>query len=394
MINAVKNTLMKTARSARRYYRYRKYFPAYYRKCALRPVDDRKVLFLEMRFKKLSNSFDCLYRALEESGDYDLVTCHIEFNFIRGKEYTRRCLDFIEEVATARYVILDEASLILSCLPLRKETKVINLWHACGAFKKWGRSTVDKFFGSDAGELDRYPNYSNLDLVTVSSPEVVWAYEEAMNLPSGIVSPIGVSRTDFFFDPDHMAKSREKIFSLMPQARDKKVILYAPTFRGHVSSAKAPDEIDYVRFMEELSDEYVMVIKHHPFCRELPVIDERAAEFARDLTREAEIDELLCCADLCISDYSSLVFEYSLFEKPMIFYAYDLDDYCDWRGFYYDYSEFTPGPVVKSQDRLLEEIEKAGKEPDVERIREFRQRFMAACDGRSTERIMEWMKEH
>ena len=61
MINAVKNSLMKAARSARRYYRYRKYFPAYYRKCARRPVDDRKVLFLEMRFKKLSNSFDCLY---------------------------------------------------------------------------------------------------------------------------------------------------------------------------------------------------------------------------------------------------------------------------------------------------------------------------------------------
>ena len=70
--------------------------------------------------------------------------------------------------------------------PLREETMAINLWHGCGAFKKFGRSTAELKFGASAATLDKYPNYGNLDVVTVSSPEVIWAYEQAMNLPKGI----------------------------------------------------------------------------------------------------------------------------------------------------------------------------------------------------------------
>lgn len=391
---AIINYPMSKLRAIRRYYRYNHYFPSYYRQFSSQPVEKNKVLFLEMRFKKLSNSFDLIYRVLSEDPDYHTVSSFVQFNFIRGGEYTRRCQEMIRELSTSEYVITDEASLILSCLPLRQETKVINLWHACGAFKKWGRSTTEKLFGSDSRELDRYPNYGNLDLVTVSSPEVIWAYEEAMNLEPGIVKPLGISRTDLFYDEEFVNSRREKIYSLMPEARGKKIILYAPTFRGHVSSAEAPDEIDYVRFMEDLSENYVMICKHHPFCKELPVIPDQASGFARDLTRKASIEDLLCCADICISDYSSLVFEYSLFERPIIFYAYDYQDYCDWRGFYYDYEDFTPGPIVQTQDQLLEAIHSASDAFDKTRLVAFKERFMGSCDGHATERIIAWMKDH
>ena len=128
----------------------------------------------------------------------------------------------------------------------------INLWHGCGAFKKFGRSTAELKFGASAATLDKYPNYGNLDIVTVSSPEVIWAYEEAMNLPKGIVQATGISRTDLFYDKDFVNSRREKLYKVMPEARGKKVILYAPTFRGHVASATSPDEIDFYRFAKEL----------------------------------------------------------------------------------------------------------------------------------------------
>lgn len=394
VLKKFKKKFISKLRRIRKHYRYKVYFPKVYSSYCTEPVQENKVLFLEMRFTKLSNSFKLIYKALEESGEYDLKCSYVQFNFIRGREFTQRVNEMLKELATAKYVFVDDASLILSSIPLRKETVAINLWHACGAFKKFGRSTAELKFGSSAATLDKYPNYGNLTHVTVSSPEVIWAYEEAMHLPKGIVKATGVSRTDQFYDKEFVESRKQKLYEIMPEAKDKKVILYAPTFRGHVATASSPDRIDFERFCRELGNEYVIVCKHHPFVKNPPIIPEELQHFARDLTKYLSIEDLLCCADICISDYSSLVFEYSLFEKPMIFYAYDYDNYCDWRGFYYDYSEFTPGPVVQTEDELLNSIKNIDTQFDKQKVIDFKEKFMGSCDGHATERIIALMKEN
>ena len=394
VLKKFKKKFISKLRRIRKHYRYKVYFPKVYSSYCTEPVQENKVLFLEMRFTKLSNSFELIYKSLEESGEYDLKCSYVQFNFIRGREFTQRVNEMLKELATAKYVFVDDASLILSSIPLRKETVAINLWHACGAFKKFGRSTAELKFGSSAATLDKYPNYGNLTHVTVSSPEVIWAYEEAMHLPKGIVKATGVSRTDQFYDKEFVESRKQKLYEIMPEAKDKKVILYAPTFRGHVATASSPDRIDFERFCRELGNEYVIVCKHHPFVKNPPIIPEELQHFARDLTKYLSIEDLLCCADICISDYSSLVFEYSLFEKPMIFYAYDYDNYCDWRGFYYDYSEFTPGPVVQTEDELLNSIKNIDTQFDKQKVIDFKEKFMGSCDGHATERIIALMKEN
>ena len=394
VLKKYKKKFISKLRRIRKHYRYKVYFPKVYSSYCTEPVQENKVLFLEMRFTKLSNSFELIYKALEESGEYDLKCSYVQFNFIRGREFTQRVNEMLKELATAKYVFVDDASLILSSIPVRKETVAINLWHACGAFKKFGRSTAELKFGSSAATLDKYPNYGNLTHVTVSSPEVIWAYEEAMHLPKGIVKATGVSRTDQFYDKEFVESRKQKLYEIMPEAKDKKVILYAPTFRGHVATASSPDRIDFERFCRELGNEYVIVCKHHPFVKNPPIIPEELQHFARDLTKYLSIEDLLCCADICISDYSSLVFEYSLFEKPMIFYAYDYDNYCDWRGFYYDYSEFTPGPVVQTEDELLNSIKNIDTQFDKQKVIDFKEKFMGSCDGHATERIIALMKEN
>lgn len=394
VLKKFKKKFISKLRRIRKHYRYKVYFPKVYSSYCTEPVQENKVLFLEMRFTKLSNSFELIYKALEESGEYDLKCSYVQFNFIRGREFTQRVNEMLKELATAKYVFVDDASLILSSIPLRKETVAINLWHACGAFKKFGRSTAELKFGSSAATLDKYPNYGNLTHVTVSSPEVIWAYEEAMHLPKGIVKATGVSRTDQFYDKEFVESRKQKLYEIMPEAKDKKVILYAPTFRGHVATASSPDRIDFERFCRELGNEYVIVCKHHPFVKNPPIIPEELQHFARDLTKYLSIEDLLCCTDICISDYSSLVFEYSLFEKPMIFYAYDYDNYCDWRGFYYDYSEFTPGPVVQTEDELLNSIKNIDTQFDKQKVIDFKEKFMGSCDGHATERIIALMKEN
>ena len=98
-------------------------------------------------------------------------------------------------------------------------------------------------------------------------------------------------------------------------------------------------------------------------------------------------------SDVCISDYSSLVFEYSLFERPMIFLAPDLEEYYDWRGFYYFYQEMTPGPVVKSTEEVIRCLQELEKGFDRQRVRAFRERFMSSCDGHATERLIQLIED-
>ena len=105
------------------------------------------------------------------------------------------------------------------------------------------------------------------------------------------------------------------------------------------------------------------------------------------MTDTLPIEELLMVSHVCISDYSSLVFEYSLLERPVLFYAPDLEQYQDWRGFYYPYEEMTPGPVITGQEELGRCLGRVDAWSGRERIRDFRRKFMEACDGKAARRI-------
>ena len=111
-------------------------------------------------------------------------------------------------------------------------------------------------------------------------------------------------------------------------------MLYAPTFRGSVGGAKAPDAMDLCLMQEKLGKDWILLIKQHPVVKQRPEVPKECQSFAYDVSEAFVIEELLCVSDLCISDYSSLVFEYSLFERPMLFFAYDFEEYGEWRGFF------------------------------------------------------------
>lgn len=352
-------------------------------------IKREKAVFVEVRFDEITDSFRLVYDRMKADG-FDVHEQFIE-NIKPGKwGYIKRCLRMLEDISDAHYVFLNDACNVTSCIPLRKGTKIYQLWHACGAFKKFGMSTAELIFGDNRKSLEKYPNYGNLSYVTVSSPEVIWAYEEAMNLKDTKTQVVatGVSRTDVFYDQHFIEQSKAAVYSVCPAAENKKIILYAPTFRGRVAKAESPDCLDIPAMKRALGDEYVLLIKHHPFVKQPPVVPEDCADFAMDVTKSLEIDQLLCASDVCVSDYSSLIFEYSLFERPMIFFAYDLDDYFDWRGFYYNYDELTPGPVVKETEEIIDYIRHLDTRFDQAQVHAFKEKFMSSCDGHATDRIM------
>lgn len=374
-----------------KFYHFRIMYPGCYRKYAKQPLDEKKVVFIEVRMPYITDSFELIFNKVASSKEYTAVPHYLRMSFVGRREYVRRCKSMIRDVATAKYVFLNDSSNVLACLPMRKETIVTQLWHACGAFKKFGMSTADLIFGDNRKTLKKYPYHNNYTYVTVSSPEIVWAYEEAMSCENkkGVVVPVGTSRTDVFYMDDRKQKAFNRLYETIPQAKGRKVILYAPTFRGRVANAKAPDRLDIDKMCDRLSDEYVLLIKQHPFIKEKTKINSKSGKFAFDVTSDMNIEDLLFVSDICISDYSSLVFEYSLFERPMLFFAYDLDEYYDWRGFYYDYRDFVPGPIFTDTDSMIAHIENIDSSFDRQQVTEFRNRFMSACDGHATDRILE-----
>lgn len=366
-------------------------FPLYYKWNARKPIEKNKVLFIVNRKPTLPNSMTYVHGLLEESGKFNIHDKFLLNLSLRYRQKFKVDMDLVKDLATANYVFLDEATVTTCGIKKRSETKIVQLWHGCGAFKKFGFSTADKIFGGNAKEQKRYPMYRNFDLVCVSSPEVVWAYEEAMQLEGeGNVKPVGVSRTDVFFQDDYIAAAKNRVIEQIPSAAEKKIILYAPTFRGRVAKAYGPDHFNYDKLYEALGEDYIILIKHHPLVKSLPEIPlEYRDSFVYDVSRTMEIEDLICASDICISDYSSLIFEYSLFEKPIILFAYDLDVYFDWRGFYYDYFEMAPGPVLISTEEIIDYIVNINTRFDREKMHAFREKFMRSCDGHSTERILE-----
>lgn len=366
-------------------------FPRVYKKHAKAPVDERKVVFVELRLPKLTNSFKVLYDTLYREYDFDLHCHFLRNTYVKRSQYRKNVKAMLADIATAKYVFFDEATNVNGCFKMRPETKVTQLWHGCGAFKRFGYSTADAIFGATREQMEKYPFNRNYTRVTVSSPEVIWAYEEAMQYSheSGVVKALGSSRTDIFYDQKVIDQAFQNLYALMPQAKGKKVILYAPTFRGRVAKATTPRVLIPEFLKYELGDEYVLLCKHHPLVRRRPKITDDCSDFALDVTDTMTIEDLLCVADICISDYSSLVFEYSLFEKPMIFLAHDLDEFFDWRGFYYDYNELAPGPIVKNTTGVIDYIKHLDERFDRARVHAFREKFMSACDGHATQRILE-----
>ena len=388
--NGIKKLYWQTRKKVGQILMFRIVFPLGYKHYIKgKKIKRKKAVFVEVRFDEITDSFRLVYDRMKADG-FDIHEQFIE-NIKPGKwGYIKRCLRMLEDISDAHYVFLNDACNVTSCIPLRKGTKIYQLWHACGAFKKFGMSTAELIFGDNRKSLEKYPNYGNLSYVTVSSPEVIWAYEEAMNLKDTKTQVVatGVSRTDVFYDQHFIEQSKAAVYSVCPAAENKKIILYAPTFRGRVAKAESPDCLDIPAMKRALGDEYVLLIKHHPFVKQPPVVPEDCADFAMDVTKSLEIDQLLCASDVCVSDYSSLIFEYSLFERPMIFFAYDLDDYFDWRGFYYNYDELTPGPVVQETEEIIDYIRHLDARFDQAQVHAFKEKFMSSCDGHATDRIM------
>ncbi len=293
------------------------------------------------------------------------------------------------KIARSKVVIVDDFTPVLNGVWAMKHCKLIQLWHACGAFKTFGFSRI----GKEGGPNQTSWNHRSYDYAMVSSSEICRFYAEGFGIDEKNVKPLGVPRTDDFFKEEYKVEIRQRLYEQYPVLKGKKVILFAPTFRGNgAGSAYYPFErFDAGALLKELSEEYVLIIKHHPFVTEVHPVDESVQSRVLDLSGESEINDLLFITDILITDYSSVIFEASLLDIPMLFYAFDLEEYVVNRDFYYPFKNFVPGRIVRSLADIVDAIGQQGYEQ--EKVEHFKHRFFDDLDGRSSERVADFVLE-
>ena len=172
---------------------------------------------------------------------------------------------------------------------------------------------------------------------------------------------------------------------------DKKVILYAPTWRDNQHTSGQgytyKTEVDFDRLKRELGDEYVILFRAHYLVAN-SFDFARYGGFVRDVSSYGDINDLYIVSDLLVTDYSSVFFDYANLERPIIFYMYDLEHYAnEMRGFYLSLEEL-PGPVVKDEEALIAEIRAADSWRPDDKYREFKERFNPYEDGESSKRVL------
>lgn len=292
-------------------------------------------------------------------------------------------------LATARLFIVDDYYFPLYVVRPRPGTTIVQTWHASGAFKKFGLSVLDKSFGATEALTRQIRIHGNYDICLIGSAAGAVFYAEAFGQPvKRFRTDIGIPRTDALFDAEAISRTRTAVRARYGIADGKRVILYAPTFRGDsVGSAVAGPMLDLGLLRASLGADHVLMLRLHPFVRAGLRIPPDVADFAIDVSEHPEINDLLVASDVLVTDYSSVIFEYALLCRPMMFFAPDLDDYEGERGFYFDYRSGVPGPVFTTTAEIADYL-RSGK-VDLERIDAFRDWAFDVADGHATERFVE-----
>jgi len=287
-------------------------------------------------------------------------------------------------LAKQDFVFIDDYAPLFKLIKLDRRTQLIQVWHAGVGFKAVGYARFGKEGSPDAlASSHRY-----YDHVIVGSTPLIPVYQEVFALPANKFLPLGLPRIDSFLAEDAAQRAEGSIFERYPGLKGKRRILFAPTYRG-TGQAEAfypVDMLDLKKVFDFCGGETVFLIKMHPFIKETLAIPESYSSRIFDVTA-ADLNSLLHCADVLITDYSSIIYEYSLLDRPMYFFAFDLEDYQSERGFHWDYEATAPGPICKDLDTLMEALQVEANYRDKRKV--FRALGFDHIDSKNTDRLID-----
>lgn len=294
-------------------------------------------------------------------------------------------------VAASRLIILEDFYPQLHALSIRPETRILQMWHACGAFKLFGLSDL----GISVHLKQDTRNHRSYHAALASGEGIVPFYSEAFGIPSSHIYPVGVPRTDCFFQEEAVRRKKQELYQRYPVLQGKRVLLFAPTFRGSGNqNAYYPFErFPLHQILKELPEDVMLIVKNHPFVHGKLEIAESDRRRILDLTGIENINDLLLITDVLVTDYSSVIFEAAILQIPMLFYVFDLEEYIQRRDLYFDFAGFAPGQIVRDLPDLIQAVQNTLESKEHYDSEAFREFFLGAVDGHSTERVLQLVQQ-
>ena len=339
------------------------------------PVNENKITFIVDSGESFKGNLDYIKKEFEKRGSF-------EFSFFYKDKLS---LGAFKSLASSKYIFLNDNFFPVAFMNFKDESIVTQLWHAPGAFKKFG--------GSVMGDDDRdmlLKISDNTDYLIVSSKNIENYYSEAFQISKDKIKPLGLPRADYYFENHDISALREKFFNKYDVGHDKKIILYAPTFRDEEKYNNVFNYLDLDKFNESLGDEYILALRLHPKIKDFYKGEISAGGKYVDCSDYSSEQELLLISDILITDYSSIMIEFAMLNKPVVFFTYDYDSYLNKeRGFYFDFKSTVPGPIVYDSIQLIDVIK--NRKFDEDRLLKFVRTQFDEIDGQSSRRVVDFL---
>lgn len=254
----------------------------------------------------------------------------------------------------------------------KKRTILLNTWHG----------TPLKLIGNAVSGRKDF-DFSNINYFCYAGKYEKGIYMRDFNIPEESLVLSGLPRNDELY---HVTQEKIKMLKKkLDIPLEKKVILYAPTWRDSRDNGKnysIQPPIDVGNLQNELQKEYILLLRTHAYTNKIMGVEFN--DFVRDFSSYPEVNDLLILADILISDYSATIFDFSILERPIICFGYDYFEYLNDRGFYIDLQKELPSGVIKRQDDLVQKIKNMNYEEECKKTKLFKNKFIET-NGNATE---------
>lgn len=328
------------------------------------PVKKRRVSIISYFNHELGLEFSDLAMLLEEEG-YELKYDLHKFNSnLWGKfKYLFSFMHQTYLFNTSKLVILDGNSFVFSSIKTKDIVHTMQLWHATGAIKRFG------------GQSERRYEIKGYDSLIVASEYFKNIFSDYLNTDLAKTHVLGVCKTDYLFKQEFKQSKMIEFYLKYPELKNKKIILYAPTFRGTGIEDINNNNVALDQIQEELGNEYQLVVKYHPLINKS--IKTNNYDFSN-----LDLYQLLFVSDYVISDYSALLYDAALLNKKIVMYLYDINEYKNNRGLCVDLDDF-----IFEKSYNIKELLNSIKNYKNKDYKKFNEKYLTVTNGNSTKNI-------
>lgn len=359
------------------------------------PIKSNRILFVSFGGKKYDDSPKAIYEKMindDNFSDFDFYWAFVDkdsFDILKGKKIQIDTLEYFLIALTSKIWITNSA--VERGLSFKKKnTFYINTWHGT-PIKKIGKdmnSKKDKRsgLGNKGGSTE--------DLILAQSDYDANIFSYIFDIDIQKIKKYDLPRNDILSNKVIHKSIKENVRKEFNIPTDKKIILYAPTYRefdrDKNNNCYIKPPIDITLLSENLGEKFIILFRAH--YEVIGINTKIDNSFMIDVSDYNNLNNLMIASDMLISDYSSIFFDYSILEKPMFCFAYDYEEYLKERGLYLDIKKELPCRINQTQEELIEDILSLDYKLSVDDVRKFKNKY-CPFSGSSTDKVIELLKE-